>query len=122
MGPMRLGCAGLVALLLLVAAPAQAAPRLRLSAPAHVDAGARVAFKLPGPRTGKVSVYVLTHTRVRRTDKPTARGSLKRGKLTRRVKAPKKVRTYRVIACVAGKRCTGARRLKVVAPAVVTPQ
>ncbi len=112
---MRLGLAGLVALLLFVA-PAQAAPRLRLTAPSKATAGTRLSVKLTGPKTGKVAVYVLTHTKVGRKDKPTARGSLKRGKLTLKLKLPAKVRTYRLIACI-GKRCTGARPLKVVAVA-----
>jgi hypothetical protein len=120
-----MGLAGLVALLLF-AVDAQAAPRLRLSPVARTTAGARVTVKLRGPRTGRLRVYMLTRTRVRRGDKPVARGWLKRGKLTLHPRVPARARTYRMVACLdKPKQCTGARILRVrarpVAPAAPAP-
>jgi hypothetical protein len=112
--------------LLLFAADAQAAPHLRLSPVASTPAGARVTVKLRGPRTGKLRVYVLTRTRVRRGDKPAARGSLKHGRLTLHVRVPARAGMYRMVACLQKpKQCTGARQLRVkarpVAPVAVAP-
>ncbi len=109
---------------LMVVAPASAAPRLRLSAPSSATVGAKVSVKLRGPKAGKVRVYVLTRTSVRKSDKPLARGRLKRGKVTLRVKVPAKVRTYRLIACLEGSKlkCASAKKFKAVAvPAAVRP-
>src|SRR4051794_35045732 len=102
---------------LLLAVPASAAPRLRVSAPSSAKAGTKVTVKLTGPKTGKVRVYVLTRTSVRKADKPLARGNLKRGKVTLHVKVPAKVRTYRLVACLEGSKlkCASAKTLKVVA-------
>ena len=126
---MRAFVAAVLAVLLL-AVPASAAPRLRVSAPSSAKAGTKVTVKLTGPKTGKVRVYVLTRTSVRKADKPLARGNLKRGKVTLHVKVPAKARTYRLVACLEGSKlkCATAKKLKAVAVAgggqaavVVTP-
>src|SRR4051794_7211943 len=106
-------------------APAEAGPRVHVvSAPKSATGGSRGAVELRGPRTGKVRLYVLTRSAVRRADKPAARGRLKRGKVTLKVRVPPAARTYRLIACLEGRklRCTRARTLAAVAvPKVLTP-
>src|SRR3954469_15839768 len=103
-----------VAALLLFAAPAGAATKLRVSAPSSARAGSTISVKLTGPRAGKVRVYRLTRNVRRGGDKPVVRGKLRRGKVTLKVKIPSTARTYRLIACLEGRKlkCASYKKVK----------
>src|SRR3954452_20679706 len=97
---MRTVVVAAVLALLVSAAPAGAATKLRVSAPSSATVGSSVRVKLSDPRTGKVRIYLLAHSKRRAADRPTRRGNLKRGKVTLTLKLSSVVRTYRLIACL----------------------
>src|SRR4051812_16427609 len=107
---MRTVVVAAVLALLVSAAPAGAATKLRVSAPSSATVGSSVRVKLSGPRTGKVRVYLLAHSKRRAADRPTRRGNLKRGKATVTLKLSSVVRTYRLIGCLENRKSAARSR------------
>src|ERR1043165_2884430 len=101
---------GLVAALgafMLLAAPAGAATKLRVSAPRTAVADSKIAVKIAGPRGAKVRLYVLTPARRRASDRPWRRAHLRRGRVTLTLQLSRAA-TYRLVACREGRKLTCA--------------
>jgi hypothetical protein len=118
---MRIMVVAALLAVLVAAAPAGAATRLKVKAPSSATAGTTIAVKVTGPKTGKVRIYRLTRNVRRSFDRPVVRGKLRRGKVTLKVKIPSTVRVYRLIACLEGRKlkCASYKKVKAVAKPVV---